>query len=350
MSKQSEETVVEKPKPDHLKPISLYLLHWAGIILGVWWLPTPTIIGGDKGLFCFVTYLVLSAAVLAANSIFYKRQKKTLLLLLAGLGATFFTLNILLEVELKYFSGMILLDIFTYLGVYSSLIVTVLSLYLYVNYGKVFREDNPTIGGYLKIKEWGAALVFAAILAIVIRTFIIQAFKIPSASMEDTLEIGDHLMVTKSIYGTKLPLTDITILPFRDPAPRDIIVFEYPRDKHKPFAERKDYIKRIVGLPGDRVRMESQVVYVNDEAFDVPQASHKGSQGLASKLIYNFSEVTVPEGHYFVLGDNRDRSSDSRFWGFVPKENIRGKAFIKYISWDSDKNGIRWSSIGEVIE
>jgi signal peptidase I len=198
-------------------------------------------------------------------------------------------------------------------------------------------------------KEWSEALIFAAILAIIIRTFVIQAFKIPSGSMEDTLLIGDHLMVSKFIYGTQIPFTDTRILTIRDPERGDIIVFEYPLDKDKSYFKRKDFIKRVVGLPGDRVKMVAQTVYVNDEPFVIPQAVHKGAQGISSRLIHDFPEVLVPEDKYFVMGDNRDRSADSRFWGFVPEENIKGLAFIKYWSWNSVNNSVRWSRIGSLI-
>ena len=199
-------------------------------------------------------------------------------------------------------------------------------------------------------KEWAEALIFAAILAIIIRTFVIQAFKIPSGSMEDTLLIGDHLMVTKFLYGTQIPFTDTRILTIRDPERGDIIVFEYPMDKDKSYFQRKDFIKRVIGLPGDRVKMVAQTVYVNDEPFVIPQERHKGAQGISNRLIHDFPEVLVPEGKYFVMGDNRDRSADSRFWGFVPEENIKGLAFIKYWSWDSLTNSVRWSRIGRLID
>jgi signal peptidase I len=198
-------------------------------------------------------------------------------------------------------------------------------------------------------REWFEALLFAAILALIIRTFVIQAFKIPSGSMEDTLLVGDHLMVNKFIYGSQVPFMDGRILPIRDPQRGDIIVFEYPRDSDLSYFSRRDFIKRIIGLPGDRVRMQDQVVYVNDQPFVIPQAIHKGPIGSADERIHNFKEVVVPAKNYFVMGDNRDRSSDSRFWGFVPEDKIKGLAFIKYWSWDSTTNSVRWDRIGRLI-
>jgi len=199
-------------------------------------------------------------------------------------------------------------------------------------------------------REWFEALLFAAILALIIRTFVIQAFKIPSGSMEDTLLVGDHLMVNKFIYGSQIPFVEGRFFPIRDPQRGDIIVFEYPKDHELSYFQRRDFIKRVIGLPGDRVRMQDQVVYINDQPFELQQAIHKGPQGPADERIFHFNEVVVPAKSYFVMGDNRDRSSDSRFWGFVPEANIKGLAFIKYWSWDSENNSIRWGRIGRPID
>ncbi|NIQ96873.1 MAG: signal peptidase I [Desulfuromonadales bacterium] len=199
-------------------------------------------------------------------------------------------------------------------------------------------------------REWTEALVVAFIIAMILRTFVVQAFKIPSGSMEDTLLIGDHLLVNKFLYGTKIPFTDERFLSIREPSRGDIIVFEFPKDEELPFWKRRDFIKRIVGVPGDRIKMVDQVVYVNDEPYVIPQEVHKGAQGLARREIFNFSERVVKPGHYFVMGDNRDRSHDSRFWGQVPEEKIKGLAFIKYWSWDAGDNWPRWDRIGRWIE
>jgi len=199
-------------------------------------------------------------------------------------------------------------------------------------------------------REWTEALVVAFIIAMILRTLVVQAFKIPSGSMEDTLLIGDHLLVNKFVYGTQVPFTDKRFLSIRDPQRSDIIVFEFPRDEDLPFWKRRDFIKRIIGVPGDRVKMIDQVVYVNDEPYVIPQEVHKGAQGRGRSEIFNFSERVVKPGHYFVMGDNRDRSHDSRFWGQVPEENIKGLAFIKYWSWNSENNWPRWKRIGGWIE
>jgi len=202
------------------------------------------------------------------------------------------------------------------------------------------------------VREYAESIIIAALLALVIRTFVVQAFKIPSGSMEDTLLVGDHLLVNKFIYGSRIPFTEKWIIPVREPKQGDIIVFEYPEDTRNPaltFWQKKDFIKRVIGVPGDRVKMVDQVVYVNDRPYKIPQEIHKGPAGYGPPEIFNFSERIVPPGNYFCMGDNRDRSHDSRFWGFVPKENIKGLAFILYWSWDSEKNRVRWERIAHVI-
>jgi len=141
-------------------------------------------------------------------------------------------------------------------------------------------------------------------------------------------------------------------MPVREPARGDIIVFEYPEDTRNPnlsFWQKKDFIKRVIGVPGDRVKMVEQVVYVNDKPYRIPQEVHKGAGSYGPPEIYDFSERVVPPGSYFCMGDNRDRSHDSRFWGFVPKNNIKGLAFILYWSWDPEHNRVRWNRISKLI-
>jgi signal peptidase I len=177
--------------------------------------------------------------------------------------------------------------------------------------------------------------------------------------MEDTLLIGDYLLVNKFIYGVRIPFTDAKVLSLRDPRRGDVVVFLFPDDARNDklfFWQKKDFIKRVIGLPGDRVTMVDQVVYVNGSPYRLPQEVHKGAQGGETPLLYNMEETVVPPGQYFVMGDNRDRSYDSRFWGFVPVEYVRGLAFIKHWSWDSEKPNlfaklasIRWNRIGKII-
>ncbi|MBP1753425.1 MAG: signal peptidase Serine peptidase, family [Geobacteraceae bacterium] len=196
------------------------------------------------------------------------------------------------------------------------------------------------------IREYAESIIIAVILALIIRTFVVQAFKIPSASMEDTMLIGDHLLVNKFVYGLKIPFTDKRVLKIRDPNRGDVIVFEYPEDPSK------DFIKRVVGMPGDVVQVINKKVYVNGMLYQNPHEVHKEPDTIpeAQNPRDYTKPVKVPENSYFVMGDNRDRSYDSRFWGFVKNDKIRGLAFIKYWSWDREKNSVRWSRIGRWIE
>ncbi|MDD2366292.1 MAG: signal peptidase I [Desulfuromonadaceae bacterium] len=195
------------------------------------------------------------------------------------------------------------------------------------------------------IREYAESIIIAVLLALVIRTYLVQAFKIPSGSMEDTLAIGDHLLVSKFIYGTKIPFVDKRILTVRDPVQGDVIVFEYPEDPSK------DFIKRIVGTPGDIVEGKDKKVYVNGIHYVNPHETHKEKDMIPKEMNPRdtFGPVTVPEGSYFVMGDNRDRSYDSRFWKFVRRDQIKGLAFIKYWSWDREKLRPRFGNIGRLI-
>jgi len=194
-------------------------------------------------------------------------------------------------------------------------------------------------------REYAESIAIAVLLALVIRTFVVQAFKIPSGSMEDTLAIGDHILVNKFIYGTRLPFTDTRLLKLRDPRRGDVIVFEYPEDPSK------DFIKRVIGEPGDTVEVKDKHVYVNGQLYANPHEVHKEADTIPKELQPrdNKDPVKVPENAYFVMGDNRDRSYDSRFWGFVSRDKIKGLAFIKYWSWDKDKFRPRLGSIGKTI-
>ncbi|WP_147819896.1 signal peptidase I [Salidesulfovibrio onnuriiensis] len=208
-------------------------------------------------------------------------------------------------------------------------------------------------------------LIVALILALFIRTFVVQAFKIPSGSMLETLQIGDHLLVSKFLYGVKLPFTDKIIIPISDPERRDVIVFKYPQDPSV------DYIKRVIGLPGDTIEIREKKLYVNGELQEEPYVHYKdsmiyphpdqmpetltpnmfdayfnGTNNLAKRD--NMPKLTVPEGKYFVMGDNRDGSHDSRFWGFVDRSQIVGKALIIHWSWRSFTD-IRWSRLGTIV-
>jgi len=182
------------------------------------------------------------------------------------------------------------------------------------------------------VREYSESILIALVLAMFIRTFVVQAFKIPSGSMEPTLLIGDHLLVNKFIYGIKNPLTGATWIPLKNPARRDIIVFQYPVNPDQ------DFIKRVIGIEGDVVEMKDKKLMVNGEPFAVEGAVYRDPNIIpgALKPRDNFGPVTVPKGSLFVMGDNRDNSYDSRFWKFVKLSNVKGKAIMLYWSWNSD--------------
>jgi signal peptidase I len=194
------------------------------------------------------------------------------------------------------------------------------------------------------IKEYAEAIITALLLALIIRAYIIQAFKIPSGSMIPTLVIGDHILVTKFIYGTKIPFSDKSILVFKQPEKGDIIVFKYPEDP------KKDFIKRVVATGGDTLEERNKIMYVNGKEVTEPYAYHGDSfvrpRGDPRD---NFGPLIVPENKVFVMGDNRDQSFDSRYWGFVDIKAIKGKALIIYWSWDPG-NRLRFNRIGRLVK
>ena len=196
------------------------------------------------------------------------------------------------------------------------------------------------------LRENLEAIIVAVILALFIRTFVVQAFKIPSGSMLDTLLIGDHILVNKFIYGVKAPFFKTTIIPIKNPQREDIIVFEYPVDPSK------DFIKRVIGLPGDVIEIRDKKVYVNGDLLQTNHAVYKDPKIYDEQVgpRDNLSPVTVPDGQLFVMGDNRDHSLDSRFWGFVDLMAVKGKAFIIYWSWNKEDFGVRWNRLGHVLE
>lgn len=203
------------------------------------------------------------------------------------------------------------------------------------------------------VREYVEAIIIAILLALFIRTFVVQAFKIPSGSMLPTLKIGDHLLVNKFIYGLKVPFTGSLLVPWKNAARGDVIVFRFPKDRSI------DYIKRVIGLPGDIITIKDKRVLINGDAVADPHAHFTSTVILDGKGSPrdNFGPVTVPKGSVFVMGDNRDNSSDGRFWGFVDQRDILGKAFILYWSWDLDKPllsierfaSVRWGRIGDLI-
>lgn len=198
------------------------------------------------------------------------------------------------------------------------------------------------------VRENIEAIIIAVLLALFIRTFVVQAFKIPSGSMMDTLLVGDHILVSKFTYGVKLPFTDgYTMIPFKEPVKGDIVVFKYPEDPDK------DFIKRVVAVGGDTVEIKDKKLYVNDVLQDKePYAVYKDPSVIPGTFTTrdNMPLTKVPENSLFVMGDNRDNSHDSRFWGFVDLKAVKGKAFLIYWSWNSDEFEVRWSRIGDVLK
>ncbi len=208
---------------------------------------------------------------------------------------------------------------------------------------------------------------FPIILAVlVLRSFVVEPFRIPSGSMLPTLHVGDFILVNKFTYGLRLPVANTKILELGEPQRGDVVVFRFPKDP------KVDYIKRVVGLPGDTVRYVDKTLYINGEAVPVkPEGSYlspitgmpvPGMQlyledldGVRHHILIDAgrpgidTEMRVPAGHYFVMGDNRDNSNDSRFWGTVPEENLVGKAFFIWMHFNLDQGGIDWNRIGKSI-
>ncbi|MCO6414312.1 MAG: signal peptidase I [Thiogranum sp.] len=220
---------------------------------------------------------------------------------------------------------------------------------------------EPTVVEYAKS-------FFPVILAVLLlRSFLVEPFRIPSGSMMPTLLVGDFILVNKYAYGIRLPVINAKVLDLGSPQRGDVVVFRFPKDPHV------DYIKRVVGVPGDHVVYKNKTLYVNGEK--VPQIPAGTYMGTGSGLSMSgadrrrealgavehdilvapgahgvTADVVVPPGHYFVMGDNRDNSNDSRYWGFVPDENLVGRAFMIWMNWDSAAGGVAWDRIGDTIQ
>lgn len=215
-------------------------------------------------------------------------------------------------------------------------------------------------------REYTESIIIAVILALVIRTFVVQAFKIPSGSMEDSLLIGDHILVNKLAYGIQIPFLDVQLHLFglfADPHRGEIIVFRFPRDP------ARDFIKRVVGVPGDRVEVRNHRAYVNGEPLKEPYIKLDEEVAARASPYRTWGPEVVPPGRLFVMGDNRDNSADSRDWGFLDSEQVKGRAFMIYWSWNSAPpkliwlgsipipnpkaivvDGIRWRRIGKLLQ
>jgi signal peptidase I len=210
------------------------------------------------------------------------------------------------------------------------------------------RADEATEGvpGASGWRENVEAVLIAVLLALFIRTFVVQAFKIPSGSMKDTLLIGDHILVNKFAYGIDIPFLGIPLVDGKTPERGDIIVFKYPGNPDK------DYIKRVVAVGGDVVAVRDKQLFINQQPMREDYIIHTDAS--VQPVRDDFGPVQVPDNKLFVMGDNRDNSSDSRFWGFLDLEEVRGKAFLIYWSWNGESesllNRVRWSRIGNVVK
>ena len=202
------------------------------------------------------------------------------------------------------------------------------------------------------VREYFESIVVAVILALFIRTFVVQAFKIPTGSMEPNLLVGDHLLVNKFVFAPTLAGLERTLLPMRPIVRGDVVVFKFPEDPER------DFIKRIVGLPGETIEVRGTQVLVNGTAIDQPFAHfllpHDPASLVEGDPRERYGPVTVPVGHYFAMGDNRDNSQDSRYWGFMPGHFVKGRALMIYWSFDDAPGtsgvaklvgGTRWSRL-----
>ena len=196
-----------------------------------------------------------------------------------------------------------------------------------------------------KVHEYVEAIIIAILIAVVIRTFVVQAFKIPSGSMIPTLLIGDHLLVNKFIYGVKVPFLRKTIIPVTNPQRGDIVVFIYPNDRDK------DFIKRVIGVSGDKIEIKNKIIFINGKQYSDAYGIYSDNVTYPGSMQPrdNFGPVTVPAESLFVMGDNRDNSKDSRFWGFVDLKDVEGKAFIIYWSWNYEETNLRWQRLGSIL-
>lgn len=193
------------------------------------------------------------------------------------------------------------------------------------------------------------SILIALVIALGVRTFVVEAFDIPSGSMEPTLQIGDHILVNKFIYGIRIPFTDIRLMQFSRPERGDVVVFLFPLDRSK------DFVKRVIATAGEKVQLIDNRIFINDKPIADPWG-HFEPIPVAPWFLRNIEDygpVVVPPDSYFVLGDNRNNSEDSRFWGFVANDDLVGKTMFIYFSWNAKSSTwwdrIRWSRFGKWI-
>ena len=208
------------------------------------------------------------------------------------------------------------------------------------------RNGEAAKAGRSSVREMFESICVAVVLAFFVRTFVVQAFKIPSGSMEPNLLIGDHLLVNKFVSAPTLSKVERTVLPIDDIQRGDIIVFKHPK------TPERDLIKRTIGLPGETIELREKRVYINGKPLDEPYVHFLFPPGTAdiseSDVRRNFGPLTVPSGHYFMMGDNRDNSEDSRYWGPLPREFVKGKALFLYMSLGDGEGSfahVRWARI-----
>jgi signal peptidase I len=181
-------------------------------------------------------------------------------------------------------------------------------------------------------REYFESIVVAVILALFIRTFVVQAFKIPTGSMEPNLLVGDHLLVNKFVFAPTASAAEQMVLPMREIRRGDVVVFKFPEEPER------DFIKRVIGLPRDTIEVRSRQVFINGERIEEPYAHYLFSvgddEGGGFDVRARYGPVIVPDGHYFMMGDNRDNSQDSRYWGFLPAHYVKGRALMIYWSFE----------------
>ncbi len=197
------------------------------------------------------------------------------------------------------------------------------------------------------VREYFESIVVAVILALFIRTFVVQAFKIPTGSMEPNLLVGDHLLVNKFVFAPRASTLERILLPMRDLHRGDVVVFKFPEEPER------DFIKRVIGLPGDTIELRQRQVFINGSKLDEPYAHYlfpqgEGDESTTFDVRERYGPVTVPADHYFMMGDNRDNSQDSRYWGFLPAHYVKGRALMIYWSFDSP-SGEQPSGLGGLL-
>ena len=202
------------------------------------------------------------------------------------------------------------------------------------------------------IREYFESIVIAVILALFIRTFVVQAFKIPTGSMEQNLLIGDHLLVNKFMFGPTRTSLERTLLPVAPIRRGEVIVFKYPEEPDR------DFIKRVIGLPGETLEVRQKKVYINGKSLDEPYVHFLQPPGGASELSEvtsfdvreRYGPVTVPADQYFMMGDNRDNSQDSRYWGFLPRDLVKGRAVVIYWSYEAGREDYQQEGTGAALK